>query len=372
MKILVLNGSPRKQGNTAAMVSAFVKGAEENHHEVDVVNVCQRKIFGCMACEYCHQKESGHERQCVQKDDMQTVYPLLDQAEMIVLASPIYYHGFSGQLQCAVNRIYALDKPKHLKKAALILSSGSDHVYSGAIYEYQNSFLNYLKLEDMGIYTFVEERDRLEDKAKELYQFGKSLEASVTEYPPVSVKLTEFLQAFESGEPIRAGSDLMRYSGWLSHEAMRLTTELNSAYHTPDEIRKIFSDLTGKEIDDGFSLFPPFYTDCGKNITVGKGVFINSGCRFQDQGGIRIGDGTLIGHGVTLATLNHGITPEERHDLYPAPIHIGKNVWIGANVTVLPGVTIGDDAVIGAGAVVTKDIPDRAVAVGVPAKVIQK
>ena len=65
MKILVLNGSPRKQGNTAAMVSAFVKGAEENHHEVDVVNVCQRKIFGCMACEYCHQKESGHERQCV-------------------------------------------------------------------------------------------------------------------------------------------------------------------------------------------------------------------------------------------------------------------------------------------------------------------
>lgn len=201
---------------------------------------------------------------------------------------------------------------------------------------------------------------------------GKSLEPSGGGYPPTSLNLTEFLQAFERGEPIRAGSDLMKYSGWLSQEAMRLTTEMNSAYHTPEEIRKIFSDLTGKEVDDSFSLFPPFYTDCGKNITVGKGVFINSGCRFQDQGGIRIGDGTLIGHGVTLATLNHGITPVERHDLYPAPIHIGKNVWIGANVTVLPGVTIGDNAVIGAGAVVTKDIPAGATAVGVPAKVLQK
>ena len=114
----------------------------ENGHQVDVVNVCQKKIAGCLACEYCHKEDSGHERQCVQQDDMQEVYPLLDEAEMIVLASPVYYHSFSGQLQCAINRIYALDKPKRLKKAALILSSGSDHVYGGAIYEYQNSFLN--------------------------------------------------------------------------------------------------------------------------------------------------------------------------------------------------------------------------------------
>ena len=119
-------------------------------------------------------------------------------------------------------------------------------------------------------------------------------------------------------------------------------------------------------------MFPPFYTDCGKNITVGKNVFINSGCRFQDQGGISIGDGTLIGHNVVLATLNHGISPDERHDLFPAPIHIGKNVWIGANATVLPGVTIGDNAVIAAAAVVTKDVPANVVVAGVPAKVIRK
>ena len=370
MKILILNGSPRPNGNTAAMAAAFAKGARENGHQVDVINVCRKKIAGCLACEYCHKKDSGHERQCVQQDDMQEIYPLLDEAEMIVLASPVYYHSFSGQLQCAVNRIYALDKPKHLKKAALILSSGSDHVYGGAIYEYQNSFLDYLHLEDMGIFTAYDEQNQSPEKLEELYQFGKSLKAEPQ--PPVSMTLEDFLSAFESGQPVRADSDAMRYSGWISHQAMKLTAKLNGSYHTPEEIQKIFSELTGRQVDKTFGMFPPFYTDCGKNITVGKNVFINSGCRFQDQGGIFIGDGTLIGHNVVLATLNHGIVPEERHDLFPAPIHIGKNVWIGANVTVLPGVTIGDNAVIAAGAVVTKDVPANVVVAGVPAKVIRK
>ena len=116
MQILVLNGSPRPHGNTAAMVAAFRRGAEENGHVVTVVNVCRKKISGCLACESCHQAGSGHKRQCAQKDDMQVVYPLLDEAEMIVLASPVYYHGFSGQLQCAINHIYALDKPKNSKR----------------------------------------------------------------------------------------------------------------------------------------------------------------------------------------------------------------------------------------------------------------
>lgn len=175
MRILVLNGSPRPHGNTAAMVEAFRQGAEENGHAVTVVDVCQKKIAGCLACEYCHQEGSGHERRCVQQDDMQAVYPLLDEAEMIVLASPIYYHGFSGQLQCAISRIYALDKPKKLRKAALFLSSGSDHVYSGTIFAYQNSFLNYLRLEDMGLFTAYGKQNQSPEKLEELYQFGKSL-----------------------------------------------------------------------------------------------------------------------------------------------------------------------------------------------------
>lgn len=172
MNILVLNGSPRPNGNTAAMVSAFAEGARESGHTVDIINVCQKKIAGCLACEYCHTKGNG---QCVQKDDMQEVYPLLEEAEMIVLASPIYYHSFTGQLQCAVNRIYALDKPKNLKKAALIMSSGSDHVYSGAIFEYQNSFLQYLHLEDMGMFSAHGKENKSEEKLNELREFGRKL-----------------------------------------------------------------------------------------------------------------------------------------------------------------------------------------------------
>ena len=172
MKILVLNGSPRFNGNTAALVNAFVDGAKENGHEITVVPVCKRHIAGCLACEYCHTKGEG---KCVQQDDMQEIYPVLDEAEMIVLASPIYYHSFTGQLQCAVNRIYALDKPKNLKKAALILSSGSDNVFGGAIYEYENSFLDYLKLENMGIFTAFGKQNKTEEKLRELFAFGQSL-----------------------------------------------------------------------------------------------------------------------------------------------------------------------------------------------------
>jgi len=172
MNILILNGSPRPHGNTAAMVEAFVEGAKENGHNITVVPVCQKEIAGCLACEYCHTKGRG---QCIQKDDMQQVYEFLNEAEMIVLASPVYYHGFTGQLQCAINRIYALDKPQKLKKASLILSSGNDHVYRGAIYEYQNSFLNYLKLEDMGIFTAYGKKNKSEEKLNELRKFGESL-----------------------------------------------------------------------------------------------------------------------------------------------------------------------------------------------------
>ena len=127
------------------------------------------------------------------------------------------------------------------------------------------------------------------------------------------------------------------YANELFQEAVRIGMELNTIYHTPEELREIMSRLIGKKVDDSFRMFPPFYTDFGKNITIGKDVFINSGCHFQDQGGIEIGDGALI----------------------------------GSNATVLPGVTIGDWAVVAAGAVVTRDVPAMTVVGGVPARVLK-
>ena len=157
----------------------------------------------------------------------------------------------------------------------------------------------------------------------------------------------------------------------VSQQALRLTAEINSGYHEPEQLRALFSQLTGRPVDESFGLFPPFYTDCGKNIHVGKNVFINMGCKFQDQGGITIGDGTLIGHNVVLATLNHARSPLDRGSMIPAPIRIGRNVWIGSNATVLPGVTIGDGAIVAAGAVVTRDVPENTVVGGVPAQIIR-
>lgn len=156
----------------------------------------------------------------------------------------------------------------------------------------------------------------------------------------------------------------------LALEAMKITAVLNQGYHEPEEIRALMEKLTGAPIDELFRMFPPFYTDCGKNIHIGKNVFINCGCHFQDQGGIYIGDGALIGSQVVLATINHGRKPEERADNIPAPIRIGKRVWVGSHATILPGVSVGDGAIVAAGAVVTKDVPPNTVVGGVPAKVI--
>ncbi len=158
----------------------------------------------------------------------------------------------------------------------------------------------------------------------------------------------------------------------MSDEARRITFELNTAYRSQDEIRQMLSRLFGYEVPNSLRVFPPFYTDFGKNIQIGEHVFINACCHFQDHGGVTIGDGCQIGHNVVFATLNHGIAPEDRIHTYPAPIVLGKNVWVGSNATILQGVTIGDNAIVGAGAVVTKDVEANTIVGGIPAKLIRK
>ena len=184
--------------------------------------------------------------------------------------------------------------------------------------------------------------------------------------------LNELLEIFNNGKTLIMDEEAAETCNYYSREAQKITCELNYQYHEFDEIRNLFSELIGEKVDNEFRVFPPFYTDFGKNIHLGKNVFINSDCKFQDQGGIYIGDDVLIGHNVVLATLNHDENPEKRGNLCPSPIKIGNKVWIGSNATILPGVTIGDGAIIAAGAVVTKDVSKKTVVGGVPARLIKK
>ncbi len=184
--------------------------------------------------------------------------------------------------------------------------------------------------------------------------------------------LKELLEHLNNGETIGEDWAVIEQMRFYSREAQKITMEINTKYHEPEELAELFSRLIGKPVGDGFGLFPPFYTDFGKNITIGNNVFINAGCKFQDQGGIFIGDGALIGHNVVLATLNHDLDPAKRQQLHPGKIVIGKGVWIGANATVTAGVTVGDNAVIAAGAVVNKDVEANTVVGGVPARKIKE
>ncbi|MCM1518667.1 MAG: sugar O-acetyltransferase [Pseudoflavonifractor sp.] len=180
----------------------------------------------------------------------------------------------------------------------------------------------------------------------------------------------KFQQMIAVGKPLE-GNEMIQFMREQSDLSRRIQFDLNCNFHTTEEIRELFGKIIGREVDPKFRLFPPFYSDFGRNIHIGKNVFINSCCHFQDQGGIYIGDDCLIGHCVVMATLNHDHNPAKRQNLHHAPIRIGKGVWIGANVTITAGVTIGDNAIVAAGAVVTKDVPANMTVGGVPAKIIK-
>ena len=185
-------------------------------------------------------------------------------------------------------------------------------------------------------------------------------------------QIERFLDYMNSGREVEAGSDIHQLMTAASERAMRITSRMNAQFDSLSNVREQLEQLWRCELPEGVGLFPPFTTDCGLNTHVGKGVFINAGCRFQDQGGIYIGDRALIGHNAVIATLNHDMDPAKRANLIPAPVHIGADAWLGSNVTVLPGVTIGDGAVVAAGAVVTKDVEPNTVVGGVPARVIKQ
>lgn len=170
MKIVILNGSPHPQGNTKALVDAFAKGAQSSGHVVVECAVGSMTIKGCLACEYCHNKGEG---KCVQKDDMEKVYPELATADMVVFASPVHYFALSGQLQSTIARFYAQGKPK-AQKYAMLLSSASPNVYAGIEGQYK-SMLGYFKAEDLGIKEVVGADNKTEAALADIEAFGASI-----------------------------------------------------------------------------------------------------------------------------------------------------------------------------------------------------
>lgn len=156
--------------------------------------------------------------------------------------------------------------------------------------------------------------------------------------------------------------------------ATRLSAELSTyCMDETESIRTAFENLIGSPVGESFTLVPPFYTDYGLNITVGRAVFIGYGCTFTGHGAIDIADDVMIAQRVNLITAGHPVEPGNRRAYITAePITIDRNVWIGAAATILPGVTVGAGAVVAAGAVVTHDVLPATLVAGVPAAVIRE
>ena len=155
----------------------------------------------------------------------------------------------------------------------------------------------------------------------------------------------------------------------MGHIHGRFAVDLDDA----QSIQKLFEELIGKPVGEGFNLIPPFYSDYGLNISIGRTVFIGSQCAFTGHAAIDIADEVMIAHKVNLVTAGHPVEPDQRRDYITAePITIGENAWIGAAATILSGVHIGADAVVGAGSVVTHDVAAATLVAGNPAKVIRQ
>ena len=151
-------------------------------------------------------------------------------------------------------------------------------------------------------------------------------------------------------------------------------TEYNATPHADMPRREQLLKEMFAEIGEGCYVETPFFANMGgHHVHFGKCVYANFNLTLVDDTHIYVGDGTMFGPNVTIATAGHPIDPELRGEglQYNMPVHIGKNCWLGAGVIVMPGVTIGDNTVIGAGSIVTRDIPSGVVAVGNPCRVLR-
>lgn len=184
------------------------------------------------------------------------------------------------------------------------------------------------------------------------------------------MNVVDIFERLRNGETIPPGDPQGHKMREASYGTKVLLTRMNNS-SDPAEIRSLLSEITGSVIDESVAVFTPLFINYGKHTRIGKNVFINFNCTLLDLGGITIEDDVLIAPNVSILSEGHPVEPEKRHSLVPKPVHIKKNAWIGAGATILQGVTIGENAIVSAGAVVSKDVPDNAIAGGIPAKVLK-
>ena len=178
MKIIILMGSPNRNGSTGILVESFKKGAEEAGHSVEVIDVCHADIHPCVGCIKC-----GYEGPCVQKDDVEMIRAKLLSSDMVVFATPLYYYGMSAQLKTVVDRFCAYNSSlnrRHLKSALLTVAWNADDWTFDALESHYHTLVRYINLNDQGkILGYgcgtpsMTKRSQYPEAA---YQLGRSLE----------------------------------------------------------------------------------------------------------------------------------------------------------------------------------------------------
>ena len=179
-KIVILNGSPRKNGNTSALVREFTKGAESAGNTVTEFFLDRMDIHGCKGCFGGH---SSKECPCVQKDDMKEIYPAVKECDVIVLATPLYYWNMSGQLRTAVDRLFALEEGdgnllRGNNRACVLLMAAAGNGFEDVLLYYEH-LMEHLKWENLG-HVFAGGNDNMGDidgkpELKQAYELGRSI-----------------------------------------------------------------------------------------------------------------------------------------------------------------------------------------------------
>lgn len=183
--------------------------------------------------------------------------------------------------------------------------------------------------------------------------------------------MPDIFERLQAGELLRKDDPEYGLFGEAVSRAIRLCAVMNATATDVDQVRSQLSTIIDTGIDKSTTIFPPFHTNFGRSIRLGKNIFINHACSFLDIGGITIENDVQIGPRVNLTSENHPLDPGDRTTLIPRPVVIKRNAWIGAGATILPGVTVGENAVVAAGAVVSRDVSPNTVVAGVPAKVVK-